>query len=158
MTDKNAIRRKVHSFSFNKELPTLPKLLSAINEDETLPNIKRTALRLVLNKLNVKFIKRQRNSFLLKRSDLVTWRRNYLMRIRQFRDGGRPIYYLDETWINVGDCSTKVWVDQTVTSLRMAFLEGLSTGAPNPTGKGKRLIILHIGSVNGFLRGGLLSY
>jgi hypothetical protein len=37
--DKNAIRKKVHSFWFNKELPTVPKLLSAINEDETLPNI-----------------------------------------------------------------------------------------------------------------------
>ncbi|XP_060875351.1 uncharacterized protein LOC132948737 [Metopolophium dirhodum] len=156
--DKNAIRRKVHSFWFNKELPTIPKLLSAINEDETLPNIKKTSLGIVLKSLNFKYTKRQRNSFLLERSDLVAWRRNYLLQIRQFREEGRPIYYLDETWINVGDCSTKVWVDQTVTSHRMAFLEGLSTGAPNPTGKGKRLIILHIGSTDGFLQRGLLCF
>lgn len=31
--DKNAIRRKVHSFWLNRELPTLPKILIAINEN-----------------------------------------------------------------------------------------------------------------------------
>lgn len=31
-------------------------------------------------------------------------------------------------------------------------------GSKNPTGKGKRLIELHIGSNNGFLPGGLLCY
>lgn len=156
--DKNAIRRKIHSFWLNKELPTLQKILSAINEDETLPNLKKTSLSTVLKSLNFKFQKRKRNSILTERSDLVSWRRHYLRTIRQFREEGRPIYYLDETWINVGDCADKVWVDQTITSQRMAFLEGLSTGAPNPTGKGKRLIILHIGSADGFTQGGLLCF
>lgn len=156
--DKNAIRRKVHTFWLNKELPTLQNILSAINEDDSVPNLKETSLRIVLKSLNFKFTKQKRNSFLTERSDLVSWRRNYLRSIRQFREEGRPIYYLDETWINVGDCASKVWVDQTVTSHRMAFLEGLSTGAPNPTGKGKRLIIFHIGSEDGFVRGGLLCF
>lgn len=31
-------------------------------------------------------------------------------------------------------------------------------GPKNPTGKGKRLIVLHIGSNNGFLPGGLLCF
>jgi hypothetical protein len=34
----------------------------------------------------------------------------------------------------------------------------LTTGLTNPTGKGKRLIILHIGSDKGFLTGGLLCF
>jgi len=46
--DKNAIRRKVHSFWLNKELPTLAKVLNSINEDNTLPNMKVTSLRKVL--------------------------------------------------------------------------------------------------------------
>lgn len=40
----------------------------------------------------------------------------------------------------------------------MAFLEGLSIGSLNLTGKGKRFIVLHIGSVDGFVRGGLLCF
>lgn len=33
--DKNAIRRKIHSFWLNREVPTLKKMMIAINEDET---------------------------------------------------------------------------------------------------------------------------
>ncbi|KAL4104225.1 hypothetical protein QTP88_019534 [Uroleucon formosanum] len=156
--DKNAIRRKVHSFWLNREIPTLSKILTAINEDETMPNIKETSLKILLKSLKFKFTKRKRNSILTERRDLVRWRRNYLLSIRRFREEERPIYYLDETWINTGDFADKVWVDQTVTSHRMAFQEGLSTGAPNPTGKGKRFIVLHIGSADGFVRGGLLCF
>lgn len=34
----------------------------------------------------------------------------------------------------------------------------VSPGASNPTGKGKRLIVVHIGSERGFVEGGLLSF
>jgi len=156
--DKNAIRRKVHSFWLNKELPTIAKVLTAINDDGTLPNMKETSLRKVLKSLNFKFIKRQRISILTERSDLVSWRRKYLISIRQFREEGRPIYYLDETWLNTGNTVNKVRVDKTVTSHRMAFLENLSTGPQNLTGRGKHLIIPHIRSAAGFVSGGLLFF
>lgn len=45
-----------------------------------------------------------------------------------------------------------------MTSHRDALLGGLSTGAPNPTGKGKRLIVVHIRSEEGFVDGGLLTF
>lgn len=44
-----------------------------------------------------------------------------------------------------------MWEDTTVKSRKQAFLEGLSTGAKNPTSKGNRLIILHIGGEEGFV-------
>ncbi|CAI6373996.1 unnamed protein product [Macrosiphum euphorbiae] len=47
-------------------------------------------------------------------------------------------------------------MDKTIKSHRDAFLKGLSTGPKNPTGKGKRLIVVHIGSAEGFVEGGLL--
>ena len=156
--DKNAIRRKVQSFWHNKKLPTLAKVLTTINEDNTLPNMKETSLWIVLKSLNFKFTKRQRNSILTERRDLLSWRRKYLISICHFCEEGKPIYYLDETCLNTGDCVSKVWVDQTVTSSRMAFLEGLSTGPQNPIGKGIRLIVLHIGSAAGFVPGGLLCF
>jgi transposase len=39
-----------------------------------------------------------------------------------------------------------------------AFLKGLTTGPKNPSGKGKRLIVVHIGSADGFVEGGLLCF
>ncbi|XP_060855056.1 uncharacterized protein LOC132932705 [Metopolophium dirhodum] len=115
--DRNGLRQKVHSFWMKKELPTLDKILVAVNEDPAFPNFKRTSL-----------------------------------------EEGRNIYYLDETWVNAGDYVDKLWVDKTIKSKHDAFKKGLTTGATNPTGKGKRLIVLHIGSHKGFLEGGLLCF
>lgn len=51
-----------------------------------------------------------------------------------------------------------MWIDESVVSSREAFLQGLSTGLKNPSGKGKRLIITHIGNENGFLDDSLLVF
>ncbi|XP_026319497.1 uncharacterized protein LOC113229996 [Hyposmocoma kahamanoa] len=52
--------------------------------------------------------------------------------------------------------AVKTWVDTKIKSSREAFLEGLTTGLQNPVGKGKRLIISHVGSEEGFVDDGLL--
>lgn len=39
-----------------------------------------------------------------------------------------------------------------------AFLKGLTTGSKNPTGKGKRLIIVHFGLSEGFVVDGFLCF
>ncbi|KAL4104360.1 hypothetical protein QTP88_019661 [Uroleucon formosanum] len=57
-----------------------------------------------------------------------------------------------------GETSTKSWVDTTISSPRDAFLRRLTTGQKEPSGKGKRLIVLHIGSSDGFVPGGLLCF
>nr|CAI5848405.1 unnamed protein product [Callosobruchus analis] len=43
-SDKKMMRNKVHSFYFQKIIPTLDKVLVEINEDQSLPNIKRDKL------------------------------------------------------------------------------------------------------------------
>lgn len=65
---------------------------------------------------------------------------------------------MDETWLNAGECTSKVWIDTTVKSHRNVFLKGLTVGPKNPTGKGKRVIVVHIGSDEGFVDGGLLCF
>jgi len=62
---------------------------------------------------------------------------------------------MDETWINAGHTMAKVWRDKSITSTRDAFNRGLSCGLKDPNGKGKRLIIVHIGSNDGFVPNGL---
>ena len=60
--DKNAIRQKIHRFWYRHEIPTLNKVLVAINEDSSLPTLSRTGLYRLLGNLNFEFTKRQRNS------------------------------------------------------------------------------------------------
>lgn len=157
--DKNAIRQKVHSFWVNRQIPTPLKILNAVNEDETLPNFKRSSFHRLLPNLNLVCVKNSRSSALLERNDIVNWRRKYLERIRHYRQEGRPIYFLDETWVNVGEATGKTRVDNTVDSSSDAFLRALlTTGQKKPRGKGKQLIVLHIGSSDGFVPGGLLCF
>lgn len=156
--DKNAVRRKIHQFWFNCELPTLDKMLSVINEDESLPDFSRTTLYRLLISMDFEYGKRGRNSALVEKNEPRVWRRRYLRDIKRYREEGRPIYFLDETWVNAGDVTIRVWKDKSVLSSQQAFSGGLSTGAVNPTGKGKRLIVCHIGSVDGFVPESLLCF
>lgn len=81
--DKNALRRKVHSFWLKRQIPTLNKILTAVNDDDSLPNFKRTSLYKILKSLNFKYVKKSLNSALLEREDIVNWRQKYLDRMMQ---------------------------------------------------------------------------
>lgn len=156
--DRTGIRRKIHSVWLKREVPTIDRILLDVNADPSLPDFKRTSLYRVIKDLDFVFTKKKSCSVLTEREDLIVWRRQYLYDVRKYRAEGRTIYYLDETWLIAGDCVNRVWKDNTVLSKHDAFNKGLTTGLPNPSGKGKRLIILHIGSENGFLPGGLLCF
>ncbi|KAF0702701.1 DDE 3 domain-containing protein, partial [Aphis craccivora] len=101
----NAVRLHV-SFWFNKTIPTLDKI-TTINNYETLPNISRTNLYRMLKFINFVYTKRSRNSALVEKDEIILWRKRYLADIRKYREEGRHIYYLDETWVNAGDCTSK---------------------------------------------------
>lgn len=155
---RSAIRRKVHQFFFENDPPTINKVLSAVNNDADLPNLKRTSLHALLKEIGFEFVSRNRKSVIVERDDIILWRRQYLRNIREYRRQGRPIYYLDETWVNQGHTPSKAWTDSSVKSKKEAFLSGFSTGLKNPLGRGKRLIIVHIGSEFGFVEGGDLVF
>lgn len=53
---------------------------------------------------------------------------------KKYQEESSRIYFLDETWMNAGDCMSKTWVDISVQSHRDAFLKGLSTGVVNLLG------------------------
>ncbi|KAJ8914851.1 hypothetical protein NQ315_014864 [Exocentrus adspersus] len=118
----------------------------------------RSSLYKFMKQINFRYLKRNRKSVMIERDDIVRWRVDYLTSIKKFRSEGRPIYYLDETWLNEGHTKEKVWVDNNIKSKCEAFNEGLSTGLKNPSGKGKRLIILHAGSEEGFVEDSLLVF
>lgn len=156
--DKCAIRRKIHQFWFNRELPVLDKILSVVNEDESLANFSRTSLYRLLKSMDFMYTQRERKGAYLENNEIIVWRRKYLKSIKQYREESRSIYYLYETWVDAGDITSEVWVDETVGSSRDASLKSLSTGAVGTSGKGKQIMICHIGSDNGFVPGGLLCF
>ena len=60
---------------------------------------------------------------------------NYLRKIKSFREAGYDIVYMDETWVNQNHCTEYMWPPND------------GSDAPKiPSGKGKRLIVLHAGT------------
>lgn len=99
--DQKIIRKKV-VFFLKGELSTLNQVLRAVDEDEALPNLKRSTFQKLLKHLKFKYIKRQRNNALIDRVDITIWRMNYSRRIKKYRMENRSIFYMDETWVNAG--------------------------------------------------------
>ncbi|XP_046145738.1 uncharacterized protein LOC123989072 [Osmia bicornis bicornis] len=151
------IRKKVHEFWFRREIPNMKKILEAVNEDPQLPGFSESSLYRLLKRMEFKYVVRARNSALIDKEHIVTWRQRYIEDIQKYRSEGRPIYFLDETWVNAGDVRRKLWVDTSVTCPANAERRGLSTGSiPEPANKGKRLS--HVGSLEGFVPGALLCF
>lgn len=155
MTQNTPFAAKFMDFFFQNEIPTLKKILNEIKKDSSLPKVSLRILKRTLREMNFRFLKRNRKSLLIEKNEITLWRRKYLEKIRDFREKGKNIYYTDETWLNEGHTVGKVWQDLNIRSSRQAFMEGFSRGLSNPSGKGRRLIITHIGSESGFLDGGL---
>jgi hypothetical protein len=92
---------------------------------------------MLLKVMGLKFVKQNQQWALTEKDEIMLWRRQYLQQIKKFHNEGKSMC------ANSGHTITKIWTDQTVKSSKQAFLEGLSTGLKNPSGKRKRLIVLH---------------
>lgn len=63
----------------------------------------------------------------------------YLQTIKAYRDEGRPIVFMDESYILTSHVSNKVWTD------------GSTSGLHTPISKGSWLIIIYAGGEDGFI-------
>ena len=61
--------------------------------------------------------------------------------------------YLEETWANAHDTRENMWVEDVP---RVSV--GTKGGIRKPSGKGKRLLILHAGSESGWINGVYLAF
>jgi hypothetical protein len=141
-----AIRRSVYTMYSSKKL--LPTLSNIGKELETSMNISisKTHLRKVLTSLDFRYRRCNSNrKLLMERTDVTIQRIRYLRAVKKFRDEGRPIVFVDETYIHSSHSVPKCWQDKT-------------TGLSVPFGKGDRIIILHAGGKNGFVPGSLLVF
>lgn len=154
----SAIRKVVHSFFGKNKPPTLNLVLNQINESENLPKLTRMTLYRILKDIGFRFEKRRNKAMLLERDDIIVWRHSYLRKIREFKRKKKPLVYLDETWVSVGQTTSKLWRDTTIHTPKEAFLAGLTTGLKDPTQRGPRFVILHVGGEDGFVEEGKLVF
>ncbi|KAL4149806.1 hypothetical protein QTP88_003668 [Uroleucon formosanum] len=140
--EKCKILQKIHSFWLRQKIPTSKNILLAINADPDLPSLNFTTIEKVFKDLHIEYTRCIHHTrALTETKDIVLWRRKYIEDIRRYRNEGRTIYYLEETWVNVGGYSSKeLWADI------------------EPSSDGKQIIVVHIGSVEGFVEGGLLCF
>jgi hypothetical protein len=61
-------------FVFRHELPTVDKVLTAVNEDTILGTYRRTTFYNLLKELHFKYVRRGRDSMLIDKDDIILWR------------------------------------------------------------------------------------
>ena len=121
-----------------------------------------TTLSLVLKMLAFKYKKRQRESILHERADLVAWRESFMRRIQEIRknEPDRKIIYTDETWLNAGHRIKKEWVHlEALQNPRRSIADYRTVGCMKDwMGRGKRLIIVDCITENGPIPGALWTF
>ena len=134
------------------ELPTLEKIQKDVSQLLGFPDISRTSLARYVKGLG--FVVKKRNSKMnvYQRLDVVAQRHKVLRKLVWYREAGFKIFYQDETWCNANHTRQYVWMleDEEKDLLEHTRWNG---GLNVPCGAGKRLIINHIGSEDGFLDG-----
>ena len=107
---RSVIQGKVHVFYSRRDHPTVDKVLALCKEDEDFPKMSRTTFWRVLKSIGFHYVQTKGNTqIMMERTDIVAWRHRFLRRIREIRRGGRPIVYLDETWINAHHTVSRKW-------------------------------------------------
>jgi hypothetical protein len=131
-------------------------------------HIKREAAVIFLGRCRRRFACRSRRQksqasasfaeFQVERKYIILWRQSYPRKIKQFREEGKCIIYLDETWVNVRQTILKECSNRTITTPKDAFLAGLTTGLKHPTARGPRFVIVYAGGKNGFINDAKLVF
>ena len=146
--DRCVIRWTINDMLVSRKvLPTVKTLLRELRYPDSI-NFKggRETLRKLLKQMGFTWRKCSSNrKILMKRSDVVAQRINFLRQIKKYRDEGRHIVYTDETYVNGG---------HTVSKSRQSDGIGLNV----PFNKGERMIIVHAGSKDGFIPGAKVVY
>lgn len=165
------IRRSIFDFYMNKMFPTIEALLAKLKESmPDFPDVSKSTLYRRVKNLGFRFKKLNRKPVLMESHVIAASRRTYLENIKNLRSHGYKIFYTDETWCGQNHTLKYGWQENVIDSLNKEYnnfdqyrahlqeIYGWRGGFKTPSGAGKRIIILHIGSEEGFLQGGELCF
>ena len=139
----DAICKEVHAFYARKEYPTLDSLLGVVRS-KALFSGSCTTLWKVLHEMGFRNKKHENKNYIYEQPRVIQQWHDFLRRLRRNRNEteGRPVVYLDETWVNAHHGRDTMWIDA----------DG-EAGWKRPSGKGGCLIILHAGTAEGWIDG-----
>lgn len=145
--DESVLHRTIERFYAEGTIPYLGSLLQKLKEEIGYVGSRSSLYRLLV-KLGYKYTKVDRRRFLIRRPDVVALRRVYLRKINSIRmsNPDREIYFLDESYVNERHVVGKCWSSDKVKGLEVS------------PGVGRRVIICHAGSKNGFVEGAKLVF
>ena len=113
--------------------PAIQELFELVHQKGIFPSGK-TSLKLLLKEIGFKFKEYNGRKFVIEQPQVINQRHSFLRKVRKYCRNGRPIIYLDETWLNAHHEQSKCWIDKDETG-----------GVPVKSGKGGRGIIVHAG-------------
>ena len=147
------IRKLSNDAPVERKFPTVRMIQEEMKKDQNMPEMSWTTVYHCLKRLGFRYenYKETRSAMLVERHSIREYRKMYLKMMARFRKQGRYILYTDESYVNAGYTHQKRWHDTNVRTAEDAECEGLTTGIARPTGLGKRVILLAIGGIDGFV-------
>ena len=101
----------------------------------------------VLKEMGFTYKKRDNKRYVYEQRHIIEQRHAYLQTMTQLRTENKTIIYTDETWVNAHHTQEHIWID----------FDGRG-GWKVPSGKEKRLIVVHAGGVEGWVEGADLVF
>lgn len=145
--DECVVRRLVYQFYITeKRLPTAKLLRNSLREKIDFKGSEQSVRR-ILRKLGFSWKRTQNNRrILIEKTEIREKRITYLQSIKKCRLEGRPIVYMDESYVCTDHVSGKMWSDGSLNVLH------------TPISKGERLIVVHAGGEQGFVPNALAMW
>ena len=133
--------------------PTIGSLHKAVLESGNYPQWSYWTFREILLSMNIKMksMGQVDRSILIEDQYIQNWRVKYLDNMERYRLEDRPIFYMDETYINPMSQPHKLLTDCSIRSAAEAKSLNLSTGIKWNASRGNRLLILHMIGDNGLV-------
>lgn len=102
----------MYSFWFKHDILTVDKIYQVVSNDKSLPPISRTNIFRFLKEINFRYSEQSQNIALTKKSKTVLLHRQFFEDLQKYREEGQYLYYVDETWVYVGECTNKTWMTE----------------------------------------------